>query len=99
MLPNESLELVPWQANKAAEGPLKVVDAPIDVGQPVLIQDSPAWMPLLGCGFGWGNESWVLFFGDFSHLEANLLPVMAKRILAFQKLQKTIWKSEYIFFF
>lgn len=55
MLANESLELVPWQANKAAEGPLKVVDAPIDVGQPVLIQDSPGWMPLLGCGFVWGN--------------------------------------------
>ena len=36
-----------------------------------------------------------MFFGDFSHLEANLLPVMAKRILAFQILEKTIWKSEY----
>eukprot|EP00434_Breviolum_minutum_P039465 symbB.v1.2.035048.t1/scaffold4640.1/size37052/4 len=32
----------PW-ANKAAEGPLKVVDAPIDVGQPVLIQDLAAF--------------------------------------------------------
>lgn len=63
-------------------------------------------IPRVGCLF-WdvdlGGEvespmkrAWVFFFADFSHLEANLLPVMAKRILAFQKLQKTIWKSEYI---